>query len=484
MSEKPTYEELEQRVRELEKAESERKQVDEALRESEAFSETLIDAIPTPVFYKDRHGKYLGFNSAFETFFGATKEGLIGKSVFDTYSPELAEIYHRHDEELLNSGGVQIYESQWKASNGKLHDIIFNKAIFYDREGNTRGLIGTIIDITEIKQAEEALRESEELHKEAQRVAHIGHWELYPEIGTPVWSDEIFRIFGLKPQEGEPSFTDHETHLHPDDWPLLNKAVALANSEGTPFDIIFRIVRPDDEIRWMHAIGTTSKDEKGKVTKLFGTAQDITDLKRAEEALRESEEKYRTLFEDSKDAIYIATREGNIVSANQSFVDVFGYTKEEITEWKTEDTYVDADYRSRFTKMIEENGFVKDFEAKLRKKNEAEMDCLITATIQRSTNGNIVGYQGIIRDITELKRAHEEREKLISELKKALAEVKTLSGMLPICANCKKIRDDKDYWNRIEIYIGKHSEAEFSHGICPECTKELYPEFELSPGKS
>ncbi|MBT3259468.1 MAG: PAS domain S-box protein [Deltaproteobacteria bacterium] len=234
----------------------------------------------------------------------------------------------------------------------------------------------------------------------------------------------------------------------------------------------------------MHAIGTTSKDEKGKVTKLFGTAQDITDLKRAEEALRESEEKYRTLFEDSKDAIYIATREGNIVSANQSFVDVFGYTKEEITEWKTEDTYVDADYRSRFTKMIEENGFVKDFEAKLRKKNEAEMDCLITATIQRSTNGNIVGYQGIIRDITELKRAHEEREKLISELKKALAEVKTLSGMLPICANCKKIRDDKDYWNRIEIYIGKHSEAEFSHGICPECTKELYPEFELSPGKS
>ena len=79
---------------------------------------------------------------------------------------------------------------------------------------------------------------------------------------------------------------------------------------------------------------------------------------------------------------------------------------------------------------------------------------------------------------------HQSAFETVSELKKALAEVKTLSGMLPICANCKKIRDDKDYWNRIEIYIGKHSEAEFSHGICPECTKELYPEFELSPGKS
>jgi hypothetical protein len=112
------------------------------------------------------------------------------------------------------------------------------------------------------------------------------------------------------------------------------------------------------------------------------------------------------------------------------------------------------------------------------------MDCLITATVQRSTNGNIVGYQGIIRDITNAKRAHEEREKLISELKEALANVKTLSGMLPICANCKKIRDDKGYWNRIESYIGKHSEAEFSHGICPDCAKELYPEFDLSPRKS
>ena len=144
-------------------------------------------------------------------------------------------------------------------------------------------------EIAERKQVEEALRESEELHKEAQKVAHIGHWELHPEIGTPVWSDEIFRIFGLNPQESEPSFTDHETHLHPDDWPLLNKAVTLASTEGTPFDIIFRIVRPDGEISWMHSVGTTIKDEKGKVTKLFGTAQDITDRKQAEETLRESE---------------------------------------------------------------------------------------------------------------------------------------------------------------------------------------------------
>lgn len=70
-----------------------------------------------------------------------------------------------------------------------------------------------------------------------------------------------------------------------------------------------------------------------------------------------------------------------------------------------------------------------------------------------------------------------ERENLILELTEALSKVKKLSGMLPICASCKKIRDDKGYWNQIESYIGDHSEAEFSHGICPDCAKKLYPEF-------
>jgi hypothetical protein len=73
----------------------------------------------------------------------------------------------------------------------------------------------------------------------------------------------------------------------------------------------------------------------------------------------------------------------------------------------------------------------------------------------------------------------EEREKLIAELQEAVNNIKTLSGMLPICASCKKIRDDKGYWTQIEAYVSEHSEAEFSHGICPDCAKKLYPEYSL-----
>jgi PAS domain S-box-containing protein len=144
-----------------------------------------------------------------------------------------------------------------------------------------RSLIGTtsrmLANYIERKQIEQTLEKSEILHKEAQRVAHIGHWELAPDMSIPVWSDEIFRIFGLEPGEGEPSFADHETHLHPDDWPLLNKAITRASKDGTPFDITFRIVRPSGEMRWVHAIGMTTTEKTGKVERLFGTAQDITE---------------------------------------------------------------------------------------------------------------------------------------------------------------------------------------------------------------
>jgi hypothetical protein len=78
-----------------------------------------------------------------------------------------------------------------------------------------------------------------------------------------------------------------------------------------------------------------------------------------------------------------------------------------------------------------------------------------------------------------LLKAQEEKEKLIIELKNAFREVKTLGGLLPICASCKKIRDDKGYWNQLEDYIQKHSEAEFSHSVCPVCAKKLYPDLDI-----
>ena len=92
--------------------------------------------------------------------------------------------------------------------------------------------------------------------------------------------------------------------------------------------------------------------------------------------------------------------------------------------------------------------------------------------------------RALVEEIKERVKIQKEREKLIEELQEALEKVRTLSGLLPICAHCKKVRDDKGYWSQIEKYIQEHSEARFSHGICPECAKELYPELELGKDKT
>jgi PAS domain S-box-containing protein len=145
-----------------------------SLRESEAFLKILINSIPIPIFYKDRDGKYLWFNKAFESFFGETKERLIGKSVFDIHPPELAEIYHAQDAELFNSGGLQRYDSQMKNVQGELRDIIFNKAVYTNNQGVVTGLIGAITDITDRKIAEQEHEKLSAQLLQAQKMESIG----------------------------------------------------------------------------------------------------------------------------------------------------------------------------------------------------------------------------------------------------------------------------------------------------------------------
>ena len=131
---------------------------------------------------------------------------------------------------------------------------------------------------------------------------------------------------------------------------------------------------------------------------------EIAERRRAEGALRESEERYRAIFERSTDAIYITSREGKFVDLNQSGLDLFGYTREELTELNTRQLFVDPVDQSRFQQEIEQKGFVRDYEVKLRKRDGTELDCRLASTVRRANDGNILGYQGIIHDLTERKR--------------------------------------------------------------------------------
>lgn len=124
------------------------------------FMKTLIETIPSPIFYKDKKGVYLGCNSAFEKFLGLPKEKIIGKTVYDIAPRELADRYHTADCALMESRDVQIYEAQVQFSDGSTHDVVFNKASFQKGDGTVGGLVGVMVDITEAKHTAKALEES------------------------------------------------------------------------------------------------------------------------------------------------------------------------------------------------------------------------------------------------------------------------------------------------------------------------------------
>jgi PAS domain S-box-containing protein len=201
---------------------------------------------------------------------------------------------------------------------------------------------------------------------------------------------------------------------------------------------------------------------------------------RAEEELRKSEEKYRNIAEISLAGIYII-QDDIFIYVNKKFAEILGYSVEEcLNSMHFRQTVHPEDLdmvREQISKRI--SGKVNSVNYTFRgiKKDGKIIHVeIFGSTIQLAGKSAVTGS---ILDITARKQVEEQREELIDALQKALSEVKTLRGFLPICSYCKKIRDDKGYWSQIESYIHKHSDAEFSHGICPECAKKYYPDMGL-----
>ena len=157
--------------------------------------------------------------------------------------------------------------------------------------------------------------------------------------------------------------------------------------------------------------------------------------KRAEKTIREGEERYHTLFHESRDAIYITSREGKFLDINRALLDLFGYSKEEmIDKLEVRQIYANPSERDTFQQEIEKKGSVRDYEVKFCKKNGTEIDCLLTGTVRRSHEGTIVGYQGIIRDVTEQKRIERLRDEvnrmMHHDLRSPLIGIHGIAGLL------------------------------------------------------
>jgi len=206
-------------------------------------------------------------------------------------------------------------------------------------------------------------------------------------------------------------------------------------------------------------------------------AQDITGRKQAEGVLKESEEKFSRAFHSNPHPMSIVTlEEGRYLDVNDSYVQTFGFSREELLGRTTVEMGILKNDRSRrkILQSLKERQTVKNLELELYTRSGRKVDALLSG--DKIEIGGQACLLSVLTNITERKQAEEKREQLIQELQETLKEVRTLSGLLPICAWCKKLRDDEGYWKSVEQYIGERTKAEFTHGMCPECQSKFLSE--------
>jgi len=237
----------------------------------------------------------------------------------------------------------------------------------------------------------------------------------------------------------------------------------------------------DGSLNWTSTTKAPIWDANGNIIGLVGVTRTINDIKRAEEALQYEKSLMDALMNNIPDSIYFKDRQCRLLKISRHMMKSLNMTQESDYYLKTDidlfgEEFGRATVESDLQLMETGKPIIGLVEG--RKLPDGKINWTSTTKIPlRDQDGNIIGLVGISREINEIKQAEEQREKIIAELQEALDKIKTLKGLIPICASCKKIRDDQGYWNSVESYIKDHAEVEFTHGICPDCMKKLYPNY-------
>lgn len=336
--------------------------------------------------------------------------------------------------------------------------------VLWGPDGTLRGFQGVTRDVTQRNAAD---RELKRLLRQQEIIldnANVG-LALLVDRRLAWFNRWVVETFQYSPEE----LTDQGIRMfYPSDetYRALGQAALPVLQRGDTFESTQELVRKDGQQLWIHYSGRAL--DPGDLGKgVLWILVDLSSRMAAEQALRESESRYQSLFDLSPEGISVARLgDGRILRVNHAWEALFGYAQEEALGRTTLELglYAHPEDRQALYARLPEEGLLTSFTMELRHRGGHFM------TVELA--GRVMAIQGervlicVLRDITE-------RERLVQDLQRALDEVRALSGMLPICSWCKKVRDDSGYWNQIEAYIAEHSEARFTHGVCPDCAQRF-----------
>ncbi len=419
-------------------------------------------------------GIVVAISSSSLKFIAAKENEVIGKAFWQTpwwrHSKTLQQKL-RDAVATVKETGLVCFEATHRDADGRLFVLDFSLQSVIDDNGDILYLIPSARDITELKNLELEHQETE-----------AGYKKIFKSISDIIFiadqngffkdmNESACRTYGYSKEE----FTGMHASIivHPDSHHVLEKffqdLVASDHFEGQTKE------RRKDGTTFYADVKGSKIQFKGEEC-FLAIVRDITERKKAEETLREREQLYQSLFKKNISMMMLIDPESSrIFDANPAACSFYGYTQKQFKRLKLYDISIlprNIVRRQLHQARSEQQNYFNS-QHRLADGSIRDVEVFIGPIEEKGRSF----LCSIIHDVSVRRKMEREREELIADLQNALDEIKTLRGILPICSNCKKIRDDKGYWNQIESYIDQHSEASFTHGICPDCVKELYPDY-------
>jgi PAS domain S-box-containing protein len=386
-------------------------------RDAERRVTGILDSIADGFVALDRDWRYTYINAAADAIHGVPRAALLGRRVWDAFPSTIGTPFERMCRQAAESGAAVEFDSFY-APHGRWYAIrAFPSA---------DGLSVYFRDVTDRKQVEEALRRSEAQLSEAQELAHVGSWSWDLTTETLAWSDEHYRIVGLRPQQFPMTSDRGLGYIHPDDHPWVEDTVRRAMADGHPYECRFRIRRDDGTVRIVHSRGRAVYDESGRPVRMFGTIQDVTERVQAEA----DRERLALLVEHSTDFIGLCDVRGRPFFANPAALRLVGLASvDDVLRTTIQDYF-----------FPEDQAFVtEEYMPRLLREGQARVEIrfrhfvtgepiwmIFSSFTVTAPDGTLVGLATVSRDVTDERRA---REALAGSEARLAAELAAVSGL-------------------------------------------------------
>lgn len=407
---------------------TERRKVEEQLAQEKELLHALMDNMPDTIYFKDSNSKFTRINASQARLLGIqSAEDAIGKSDVDFFTKEHAQWAYEDEQKIIKTGEPLVDKMERiRRANGEYQWVTSTKVPIKDSEGKVKGIVGITRNITEIKLAQEALAyEKDLLHTLMENIPDMIFYKDKDGLFTRI-NSSLARAFAIESPNDALGKTDYDFFMKSYAEQSFQSEQKIIETGKPLIGDTSQTKWPDGMTRWVSMTKVPIRDGQGRVIGLVGVGRDISDMKGVEERLRESEERYKILYDEAPIGYHEVDTDGIIQQVNRTEAEMLGYLADDMVGSCMIDYILPSqktESKDVFDQKIKKQLPLKPFELTYLRSDGKPLEALIEERLVQDTNGHVVGMRSVLQDISERKIAEKKLQKLTEELKKSNSEL-------------------------------------------------------------